>query len=409
MKTKATLLLLCLLVALWSCQQDAQEKATPTVSPDIISLLQRAGFDTSEGLSHYRDGYLIEYDIFLTEKQIRELAEDGSPQRHPDTEHYRTNNLVTSTPRTLLVYMDTGFGSYMQSAFDNALSRYNALGLGLTFQRTTNASAANISILSFYEVSNVLGFSAGFPSGGNPASPIRLNTYYYNNSSSRTDAATVIAHEIGHAIGFRHTDYMNRAFSCGVGGNEGDAGVGALPIPGTPSGPSANSWMLACSSNTDRPFTSEDIVALTTVYPGSIAGDPAPIGSVIALRAVVNNSYVAAENAGAEPLIANRTGIGLWEQFLVVDAGGGAFALQAVVNGQYVCADNAGSTSLIANRTGIGLWEQFRWKDNGDGTISIQAAVNNQYVCAENAGATALIANRGGIGTWEKFYWEVVN
>lgn len=40
---------------------------------------------------------------------------------------------------------------------------------------------------------------------------------------------------MGHCIGFRHTDYMNRSYSCrGSAVNEGSAGVGAVYIPGTP-------------------------------------------------------------------------------------------------------------------------------------------------------------------------------
>ncbi|HEY9006031.1 MAG TPA: M57 family metalloprotease [Ohtaekwangia sp.] len=252
-----------------SCENEKIDADTASTSNDLNAVaakLQAAGFDTSEGFSKFENGYLVEYDIFLTGEMIDELVATSTPA-NGRTEHYRTNNLVLGTPRVLQVYMDTGFGTYMQSAFDAALARYNAQGLGLTFQRTTNSAAADISILSFNEVSNVLGYSAGFPTNGNPASPIRLNTYYYNNTTSRPDATTVIAHEIGHAIGFRHTDYMNRTFSCGSGGNEGDAGVGANYIPGTPTGPSANSWMLACSSNTDRPFTADDVTALTTVYP----------------------------------------------------------------------------------------------------------------------------------------------
>jgi hypothetical protein len=246
-----------------SCQEQAEIKNE--IPNDVISQLQAAGYDTSEGLSKYKDGYLVEYDIFIAAKDLASLSKPVSVS----DEHYRTFNLITGLPRTLLVYMDPGFDSYMQTSFDGALARYNAENLVLTFQRTTNSGSADIQILSFYENSNVLGYSAGFPtSSGDPASPIRLNTKYYNSTSQRADAKTVIAHEIGHAIGYRHTDYMSRRFSCGSGGNEGQSstGVGAVYIPGTPTKGEKGSWMLACSDGTDRPFTAGDKTALSVVY-----------------------------------------------------------------------------------------------------------------------------------------------
>jgi hypothetical protein len=266
-------LALALLMFVFSCQHDDSNQLKKGEVPSaIVSKLQAAGFDTSEGLMPYKDGYLVEYDILLTEEQIDELL-NSHHESTARVEHYRTTNLVTGTPRTLGVYMDVSFGAYMQNSFDAALARYNNENTGLKFQRVSSQGAAQISILSFYEVSSTLGFSAGFPTGGNPASPIRLNTYFYNDNSQRGDATTVIAHEIGHAIGFRHTDFSNRSFSCGgQGGNEGSAGVGAVHIPGTPTTPSAGSWMLACSNGGDRPFTSSDKVALKTVYPLSTGG-----------------------------------------------------------------------------------------------------------------------------------------
>ncbi len=112
--------------------------------------------------------------------------------------------------------------------------------------------------------------SAGFPSGGDPYHQIKINSNAIGSGTSNTFinyCATIMAHEIGHCVGFRHTDYMNRAFSCGTGGNEGSAGVGAIHIPGTPTGPDANSWMLACiGNNVNRPFNNNDQTALDFLY-----------------------------------------------------------------------------------------------------------------------------------------------
>jgi hypothetical protein len=126
-------------------------------------------------------------------------------------------------------------------------------------------------------------------------------------------------------------------------------------------------------------------------------------GTTVSLLAQANGRYVCADNAGSSPLIANRTAVGPWERFLVVDAAGGKIALRAEANNRYVCADNNGNSSLIANRTAIGLWESFVEVDAGSGKVALQALVNNKYVCAENAGANPLIANRTAIGGWESF------
>lgn len=254
--------------AMFSCQE--QEGIKNDVPDHIISKLRDGGFDPSEGLKQVAGGYIVEYDIFLTEDDINNLSEPISMGQNAEEEHYRTKYLVKGTPRTIKVYMDPGFDSYMQSAFDGALARYNAENLTLTFQRTNTKTGSDIQVLTMYELPSggfvTLGQSAGFPSSsGKPATPIKLNTYIFNGSSQRADAKTVIAHEIGHAIGLRHTDYMNRNFSCGSGGGGNEGGT-AIHISGTPTNPESGSYMLACSGGTDRPFTSGDRTALSTIY-----------------------------------------------------------------------------------------------------------------------------------------------
>ncbi|MFF7196915.1 hypothetical protein ACFZAM_24825 [Streptomyces sp. NPDC008079] len=143
---------------------------------------------------------------------------------------------------------------------------------------------------------------------------------------------------------------------------------------------------------------------LGNVQIGLDGGGTAPGGgTVVSLRAHANGQYVTADNAGAAPLIANRTAIGPWEQFDEIDQGGGWIALRAHANNKYVTADNAGAAPLLAKVDAVGTWEQFQLVRNGDGSVSLRARVNNQYVTAENGGAAALIANRAAIGQWEEF------
>jgi lysophospholipase L1-like esterase len=124
---------------------------------------------------------------------------------------------------------------------------------------------------------------------------------------------------------------------------------------------------------------------------------------VISLRAHANGDYVTAENAGADPLIANRTAIGTWEQFDLISNPDGSVSFRAHANGNVVTAENAGASSLIANRTAISPSEEFDLLNNPDGSVSFRAHANNDIVTAENAGSSALIANRTAIGTWEEF------
>jgi len=125
--------------------------------------------------------------------------------------------------------------------------------------------------------------------------------------------------------------------------------------------------------------------------------------TVTAFKARVNGRYVVADNAGASPLIANRTAIGPWERFGVIELAGGDIALRSHANERLVTAENAGAEPLIANRTEVGPWERFQLIRNTDGTVSLKSRANGKYVTADNAGASALIAKAAAIGTAEKF------
>jgi Dual-action HEIGH metallo-peptidase len=259
----ALLMALAASVLFVACKKDDNSKQD--ISKDVLDQISAMGFST-QGISKHEDGYLVEGDIIISEENLASGLSTSVELIHAKEEHYRTTNLVKGLPRVITVSLNTTQANFV-AAVDEAIARYNALGLNLTFQKVSGTNA-NINVKTFYQVSNTLG-SAGFPSrNGNPYKSVNMNLYWYTPSVAVGPLATTIAHEIGHCIGFRHTDYMDRSYSCGGAFyNEGSAGVGAIHIPGTPTGPSAGSWMLACgSTSTNRNFTSADVTALNYVY-----------------------------------------------------------------------------------------------------------------------------------------------
>ncbi len=259
-------------LSLTACTKDAKEATQDYISDDAISKIQNMNFGTN-GIKKVAEGYLVEGDILLTHEHLS--ATPNSPNLMiAQEEQYHTFNLVSISKHPTIKIALNNSSSQHEAAFsaalDEAIRRYNAEGLQLTFQRV--ATGADITVVAFYENSSTLG-SAGFPnSSGDPYSQVKMNTYHYSTGTDATNTnyiATIMAHEVGHCIGFRHTDYMSRRYSCGYGGNEGQAsnGVGAVHIPGTPTKGDPNSWMLACiGSKVNRPFNSNDKVALAYLY-----------------------------------------------------------------------------------------------------------------------------------------------
>jgi hypothetical protein len=247
-----------------SCKKDSNAPADDqSISNDVLAKIYALGYGTNNVQKH-PEGYLVEGDIVITEAEL-----DKTPEMHflriAEVEQYRTYNLVGSLPRTITVRVSTSLPSSYVTATDEAIRRYNAENLLIRFSRVT--SGGNILISPAPAGAPYLA-SAGFPSGGNPYSSVLVNSAYLGSNPGTNYLGTILAHEIGHCIGFRHTDYMNRQYSCGGSYyNEGAGSVGAVHIPGTPTGPDAGSWMLACiGSGQNRPFNTNDRTALNYLY-----------------------------------------------------------------------------------------------------------------------------------------------
>jgi Dual-action HEIGH metallo-peptidase len=259
-----------------SCKKaPADDINANALTQDEKNLVASAGFNSNWAERTTDGSYLIEGDILLSKAQLQELV-GVTPNELivANEEHFRTTNVVSvpgTGQRTITVRLGSGFPSYYSTGLDQALARYNNLNLRIRFQRVTTGGNIVISGANLGTSGGgcILGQASGFPTAsGNPSGGFTLSTSScataYLNTANKADE--VMAHEIGHCIGFRHTDYMNRS-SCGQNSNEGTAGIGAIQIPGTPGTVTGtyNSWMMACT-NSNPAFSASDGVALNYVY-----------------------------------------------------------------------------------------------------------------------------------------------
>ncbi|HET9746621.1 MAG TPA: M57 family metalloprotease [Chitinophagaceae bacterium] len=253
--------------ALTSCKKEVKdEAASEEISQEILTKIYNHGFGTTN-VQKIEEGYLVEGDIILTEEYLNSVP-GGTFLRIANNEQYRTTNLV-SAPRTITVSLDAKLSALAgyPAALQEMVNRYNAENLSLTFQKVGSGGD-----IRFVNANGPYLASAGFPSSnGSPYGQVKVYSRNIGSGSSLTFInflATILAHEAGHCIGFRHTDYMDRSYSCGGAyANEGASSIGAIHIPGTPQGPDARSWMLACiSRGENRPFNPNDQDALDYLY-----------------------------------------------------------------------------------------------------------------------------------------------
>ncbi len=314
-----------------------------------------------------------------------------------------------------------GLASEVQNDLLNATKTYQVYPSGLAnlggskgdepYVEQSGVAAAAVSEALVQDYDGLLRIAPAFPSSwsGEGSVFIQHNTKVDVQFTNGTPSTVAIESGSNTPISIR-SPWPGQAVTV-VDGSSGATVVGSqsnstftIPVQ------SGKSYLveLTSSPTTSLPFASiSGSPATTAKHLGNqtigLDGNSVSTGHVVSFRAHANNMIVTADNAGASPLIANRTAVGTWEQFDELDLGNGNIALRAHANGNIVTADNAGASPLIANRTAVGQWETFALLHNGDGSISLRAAANNMIVTAENAGASALIANRTAIGPWEEF------
>lgn len=376
-----------------SCRKESEQKKSATeISTDMLAKIKSMGFSTN-GIVKVKDGYLVERDIFLSDKEINTQG-TSKTLIIAKSEQYRTNNIVQANASRTITISTAGLQPNYVQAVDEAINRYNALNLRLRFQRI--AANGEIGIIN-EDLGNIAWASAGFPDEfGNPYSQIKLNVRLIGNAPDPGFLASTIAHELGHCVGFRHTDYFNRTYSCGNGGNEGDAGIGAIYLPGTPTAEDPNSWMLACNGGVNRPFNANDIIALNSIYGNSITSGwmigvaVYPNGTILGnatdkqlyTRTTLNSPWMLVANSGYV------TGVAIMGDGTIVGIGvDKELWTRATLTSPWVHVPNSGNVvgiTIMQNGTILGI--------GTDKQLYTRATLNSPWVLVPNSGSMVGVA-----------------
>lgn len=273
-------LALMLIVVMQSCKKsDVREE---TVTPAQLQEL-RAFIANTTGLQENQVSYSATTKTFhvatdglisLSDAQARLKAEPTTGTKSTEGTQQRSYAYLVSRTNatTITIYADASVPVDWSSALDQAISNWNSTNSLVFFKRVYNSTsttttgvngrgkknnggtttttvtpAYNVLVTTLYDATTNMIAQAYYPDYyGNAGKEVDINTYY--NTLGASYKTFAITHEMGHIIGFTHTD--------GTYGNL---------VPGTPeTDPNSvmNSFVLPWNG-----FTPYDVLAATTVYP----------------------------------------------------------------------------------------------------------------------------------------------
>lgn len=205
MKTRLFTLLL-LSTFIFSCEKQNQplnenQSKTENKSQSVYEFIKKLGYQDSE-IKNLDDEYLVDGDILFSKDIQPSLSIFG---KGATTSQYGTNFYIGyNVQPNITVRIDASMNSYINEV-SGAIAMWNNVPNCRVKFALTDLSNQDILITNSNLGSGVCG-AAYFPINGRPGGLIRINVNQIIGNSF-TQRQRTIAHELGHTIGFRHTNW----------------------------------------------------------------------------------------------------------------------------------------------------------------------------------------------------------
>nr|WP_121272882.1 M57 family metalloprotease [Pedobacter schmidteae] len=283
------LILLIILSFVVSCSKVSDDhKPELTQNQELLSYIKSLGFSESV-IKDLGDEYLVDGDIsFPKDMKIpssinmrveNPLTFNSKLMTTPTVGHSRisqayTGHLVGETNRiNIRIFINSNLAN-LTNEINGAIGLWNNVENSAIYFSIVSSGSYDIEIRN----ANISGYgSAYFPLNGSAGALVRINSLSMSNGGlTSSQMKTVIAHELGHCIGFRHTDWEGREPINGYDDN--GTQVTAIEVPNA-GGTDTNSIMNSGPNNTlSGVLSAKDKLALINLYPKTIYYNAAQSG-----------------------------------------------------------------------------------------------------------------------------------
>ncbi len=150
----------------------------------------------------------------LDKSQLKKVGTDEKNQ------WYRVGNGVYySNSRDITYYIERNFPRQFEYEFSWAAYHWSRASPNINIRRTYTRSQADILVGTWYSTSDRAWARAALPSGrGNVGSWLNINTAKDHEGSSSESTMALLIHELGHNLGYLHSDQTEGDFIPGTRG-----------------------------------------------------------------------------------------------------------------------------------------------------------------------------------------------
>ncbi len=254
-----------------SCEKDE----TKTTQPEANEFSHLGKEHIMENPVEGNEKGILDGDVFYSYSLLKQLQEEKESSGKLRMERNRINQCrgPRQGGRRRIDMNIRRLNRKARNAVRRAATQLNNLNMGLVFRVVVNQDGARGSRITF--LPRDLGGDLGegtFPVNGNVGHTIRIGNRFIRTSTN-TALTNVIIHEIGHNLGFRHSDWNGRV-TCPRNGR-GVEGVAntfyVFPGRDPSNGRLRNSIMCACCDE-EQPMTRRDREAFRRGYPANRCG-----------------------------------------------------------------------------------------------------------------------------------------